>query len=57
MAYGSKKALRSVCDDVVMFELIVEEVDLERWRVWLKSFEGRFWQEKIVIRQWAVGTI
>ena len=44
-------------DDIVIFEVMVEKVDLARWRIWRKRLEQRFRQEKVVIRHWATDTI
>jgi hypothetical protein len=44
-------------DDIVIFEVMVEEFDREHWQAWGARLERRFRQEKVVIRHWAVGVV
>ena len=37
-------------DDIVIFEVMVEEIDLQDWRRRRAEFERRFRQDKIIIR-------
>jgi hypothetical protein len=44
-------------DDIVIFEVMVEELDPHDWSGWRTRLEHRFHQQKVVIRHWAVGVV
>ena len=44
-------------DEIVIFEVMVEEIDLEDWRHRRSELERRFRQDKVIIRYMPVATI
>jgi hypothetical protein len=45
---------KMVRDDIVIFELMVQEVDYEWWQGYKSKLEDLFEQEVIVVRSWPV---
>jgi hypothetical protein len=50
----SEPAAGEVRDDVVVFEVMVERLDRESWAAYRRELEGRFAQEELVVRAWAI---
>jgi hypothetical protein len=48
---------KSSGDDIVIFEVMTEEVDLAGWRALRSDLEQRFRQERVVIRHMPMGLI
>jgi hypothetical protein len=47
-------AERKVQDDLLLFEVMVQEVDREWWRAYRHDLEARFQQQEILIRSFAI---
>lgn len=44
-------------DDVVIYEVMVEELDTAWWREYRRSLEERFAQDELVIRAWLIARL
>ncbi|GLS28426.1 hypothetical protein SAMN04488498_1157 [Mesorhizobium albiziae] len=44
-------------DDVVIFEVMTEEIDLSRWRQRRADLERRFRQDKVIVRYWPLSLV
>jgi hypothetical protein len=42
------------CDDIVVFEVMVDEIDRDWWKKYRAELEARFQQDEVVIRAHAV---